>query len=108
MTVGPSFTTPRNVETVMISRLTAARGRTLLCMLVTTVAAACGDSTSPTATAAAIAALSGSGQTGAVGSTLASPIIFGVTTASAAPVSGVTVSFTVTSGTATVSPTTAV
>ena len=73
------------------------------------VLAACSDSTSPTTpTAAAIAAVSGSGQTGALNATLASPIVFEVTSASDAPVAGVTVAFTVTAGTATLSPTTAV
>jgi hypothetical protein len=52
--------------------------------------------------------VSGSGQTGAVGTMLASPIIFEVTNTSDAPVSGVTVTFTVTSGTGTVAPATAV
>jgi hypothetical protein len=78
-------------------------------MLVLLVAAACADSTSPSSpTPAAIATVSGAGQSGAVGSTLASPIVFEVTTAADAPVPGVTVSFTVTTGGGTVSPTTAV
>ena len=73
------------------------------------IGAACSDSTGPgTKTPAAIAAVSGTGQSGSVGSTLASPIIFEVTTASDAPVSGVTVAFSVTTGSGTVSPTTAV
>lgn len=93
----------------MISRITAARGRTILSALIAAVAAACSDSTSPTSpTPSAIAAVSGSGQTGAVGSTLTSPVVFEVTSASDAPVSGVTVSFAVTSGSGTVSPTSAV
>ena len=96
----------------MISRLTTHRGQPLLRVLTSAVAcvlAACGDSTSPsTPTPAAIAAVSGAGQTGMVGSTLASPVVFGVTSAADAPVPGVTVSFSVTTGNATVSPTTAV
>ncbi len=89
----------------MISRITAARRRTILYMLVAAVAAACSDSTSPSSpTPSAIAAVSGSGQSGAVGSALASPIVFEVTTVREAPVSGVTVSFTVTSGSGTISP----
>jgi hypothetical protein len=52
--------------------------------------------------------VSGSGQTGAVGTMLASPIVFEVTNTSNAPVSGVTVTFTVTSGSGTLTPATAV
>jgi hypothetical protein len=92
-------------------RIAAARGRTF-CIVATvfaTTLTACTDSTGPTSTTpAAIAAVSGSGQTGAIGATLSSPIVFEVTTASNVPVSGVTVSFAVTAGTATVAPTTAV
>jgi len=92
----------------MFSRIVAARGRTILCTLIA-VAAACSDSTSPSSpTPAAIAAVSGSGQIGSIGTTLSSPLVFAVTSASDAPVSGVTVTFTVTSGSATVSPGTAV
>jgi hypothetical protein len=72
-------------------------------------AAACSDYTSPSApTPAAIAAVSGNGQTGIVGAMLASPIVFEVTSTSDAPISGVTVTFAVTSGSGTVAPTTAV
>jgi hypothetical protein len=96
----------------MLSRIAAARGSTFLGLIataITAVLAACTDSTSPASpTPAAIAAVSGSGQTGTIGSTLPSPLVFEVTTASDAPVSGATVSFSVTAGTATVSPTTAV
>jgi hypothetical protein len=92
----------------MISRISAARGRTIWYTLVAAIAAACSDSTSPTPTPAAIAAVSGAGQTGTVGSTLASPLVFEVTSASDAPVAGVTVAFSVTSGSATLSPASAV
>src|SRR6476620_2784136 len=109
MTARQSFTTPRNAEIVMSYRIEAARRRTILCTLVTTFAAACSDYTSPSApTPAAIAVVSGSGQTGIVGGMVASPIVFAVTSTSDAPVSGVTVTFTVTSGIGTVAPTTAV
>ena len=92
-----------------IARKTAPCGRTILCLLGTAVAAACSDSTGPgTPTPSAIVAVSGSDQTASVGSTLASPIVFEVMSASDAPVSGVTVSFSVTSGAGTVSPTSAV
>jgi hypothetical protein len=80
-----------------------------VCVVAAVLAGACGDSTSPkTATPATIAAVSDMGQTGTIGTTLASPIVFEVTTAADAPVSGITVSFSVTSGSAVVSPTTAV
>ena len=96
----------------MISRYTTQRGRTFVGVLMSAamvLLAACSDSTSPSeATPAAIAAVSGAGQSGTVGTTLSSPVVFEVTTAADAPVSGVTVSFVVTSGTATVAPTTAV
>ena len=93
----------------MLSRFIAPRGRTIFSALVTAAAAACSDSTSPSSpTPAAIAPVSGDAQTGTVGSTLASPIVFEVTTASQAPVSGVSVSFSVTSGNGTVSPAIAV
>ena len=73
------------------------------------VLASCSDSTSPaTPTAAAIAAVSGSGQIGALNATLPSPIVFEVTTAAGAPVVGVTVAFSITAGSGTLSPTTAV
>jgi hypothetical protein len=73
-----------------------------------TLAACSSDSTSPLTTPAAIAAISGNGQSASVGTPLTSPIVFEVTTAADAPVSGVTVSFAVTSGTATLAPTTVV
>ena len=96
----------------MISRCTAQRGRTFLSLMVSAAVSllgACTDSTGPSAArAAAIAAVSGTGQSGTVGTTLSSPVVFEVTTAADAPVSGVTVSFAVTSGSATVTPTTAV
>ena len=93
----------------MSYQIAAARRRTIVCTLLTMFVAACSDYTSPSApTPAAIAAVSGDGQTGIVGAMLASPIVFEVTSTSDAPVSGVTVAFSVTSGSGTVSPTTAV
>jgi hypothetical protein len=96
----------------MISRFTIPRGQVLLRALTSAAAsalAACSDSTGlSTPTPAAIAAVSGAGQSGLVGSTLTSPVVFEVTTAADAPVSGVTVAFAVTTGTATLTPTTAV
>ena len=73
----------------MSHRIAAARRRTIVCTLLTMFVGACSDSTSPSApTPAAIAAVSGSGQTGIVGAMLASPIVFEVTSTSDAPVSG--------------------
>ena len=96
----------------MIPQFTIHRGRAVLRVLTSaavTAFAACSDSTGPsTPTPAAIAAVSGAGQSGLVGSTLTSPVVFEVTTAADAPVSGVTVTFAVTSGAATLTPTTAV
>ena len=96
----------------MISQFTIHRGRASVCVLTSAAAiavAACSDSTGPsTRTPAAIAAVSGAGQSGLIGSTLASPVVFEVTTAADVPVSGVTVTFAVTTGTATLTPTTAV
>src|SRR6187402_1857575 len=107
-----SITIPGNAETVMISRCTALCGRTFVGVLMSAAMAllgACSDSTGPsTAPPASIAAVSGAGQSGTVGTVLSSPVVFEVTTATDAPVSGVTVSFAVTSGSATVMPTTAV
>ena len=95
----------------MISRLIAHRGRVfvgVLASMTASVLAACSDSTSPSITPAAIAAVSGAGQSGTIGTMLSLPLVFEVTTVSDAPASGVAVAFTVTTGTATVSPTTAV
>lgn len=72
------------------------------------LAACSSDSTSPSNMPAAIAAVSGSGQSGSVGTTLTAPVVFEVTSSADAPVSGVTVSFAVTGGSATLAPTTAV
>src|SRR5215207_2337012 len=70
---------------------------------------ACSDSTAPaSATPSDIAVVSGSGQTGSVGTTLASPVVFEVTSASSAPIQGRTVTFAVTSGSATVAPASAI
>lgn len=51
--------------------------------------------------------MSGIGQSGVVGTTLTSPLVFEVTSATDAPVAGVQVTFAVTTGSATVSPLTA-
>ena len=96
----------------MISRIVAARGRTLLNALTAigamTLAACSSDSMGPSTTPAAIAAVSGSGQSASVGTALTSPVVFEVTNSSDAPISGVTVSFAVTNGSATLAPTSAV
>lgn len=70
--------------------------------------AACNDSTGPKGPRAQVlTAFSGNGQSGTVGAALALPLIARVTDSSGTPVRGVTVNFAVTSGSGTVSPTTA-
>jgi hypothetical protein len=71
------------------------------------VATACGSGTSePKGNAAAshIQIVSGNGQVGLVGQALSTPLTVKVTSTTGAPLAGVTVTFAVTSGTATVSP----
>ena len=71
------------------------------------VATACGSATSePKGNAAAknILIVSGNGQVGLVGQTLSTPLTVKVTNSSGAPLSGVTVTFAVTSGAASVAP----
>ena len=79
----------------------------LLTAIAAMVATACGSGTSePKGNAAAsnIQIVSGNGQVGLVGQTLSAPLTVKVTSTSGAPLSGVTVTFAVTSGTASVSP----
>jgi hypothetical protein len=74
------------------------------------VAAACGSSepSGPnTSTPSAIARVSGNGQVGLIGQPLSLPLIVKVTGASGVAVKGATVTFAVTAGAATVSPSTA-
>ncbi len=74
------------------------------------VVAACGGSepSGPsTTTPSAIAMISGNGQVGLVGQALSSPLVVKVTNSSGNPVKGVAVTFAVTTGAATVNPTTA-
>src|SRR3982751_5107492 len=96
----------------MPSRINAQRGRTFLYVLTTVivgVATACSDSTGPTgSSAAAIAAVSGNGQTGSLNAAPGAPSVFAVTNAAANPVAKVTVTFSITAGAGTLSPTTAV
>ena len=88
-------------------------------VLALALAAACGGdggsaisgpntSTSPTLVPATIGVVSGSGQTAAAGTALASPFVVEVTTANGTPVPGATVLFSITSGTGTLTTTTAV
>jgi hypothetical protein len=83
----------------------ALRVRGALLLGVATIAAACGGSgTEPTqVTPSAVAIVSGNGQVGLVGSALSTPLVVKVTSGSAA-VKGVTVTFGVTAGAASVSP----
>lgn len=62
------------------------------------------DTTGTTNTPAAVAIVSGNGQTGLVGTPASLPLVVKVTTSSGTVVSGATVTFAVTSGAATVSP----
>lgn len=79
----------------------------LLTTIVAIVATACGAGTSePKGNAAAsnIQIVSGNGQVGLVGQALSEPLTVKVTSSSGNPLSGVTVTFAVTSGAASVSP----
>src|SRR5512146_521809 len=83
----------------------------LLPTMVAIVATACGGGTSEpkgNAAAAKISVVSGNGQVGFVGQTLLTPLSVKVTSSSGTPVAGATVTFTVTSGTASLSPGTTV
>lgn len=79
----------------------------LLTTMVAIVATACGGGTSePKGNAAAskITIVSGNGQVGFVGQTLSTPLTVKVTSSSGTPVAGATVTFTVSSGAASVTP----
>jgi hypothetical protein len=77
------------------------------------VAASCGGGggeptgTNPSTSPAAVAVVSGNGQSGLVGSTLSLPLVVKVSTSTGTAVTGASVAFAVTSGAATVSPSTA-
>jgi hypothetical protein len=86
-------------------------------VLALAVACGGGDGSGPTGTPstnetrpapAAIAVVSGGGQTGDPGSTLSAPVVVQVTSARGTPVSGVSVAFAVTGSNATLTPATAV
>src|SRR5436190_15450317 len=85
------------------------RIRGALSLVALAIAAACGSSepSGPnTSTPSAIARVSGNGQVGLVGTSLSLPLIVKVTGTSGTPIKGATVTFAVTSGAATLSPTT--
>jgi hypothetical protein len=87
-----------------------ARIRGALSLVALAVAAACGSSepSGPNASSpSAIVRVSGNGQVGLVGTSLSLPLIVKVTGTSGAPIKGATVTFAVTAGAATLSPTTA-
>jgi hypothetical protein len=82
------------------------RAASLACIL--PIAAACrADSTGPRISASKLAVVSGDGQTGLVGFTLATPLVVRVSTAGNGAVAGARVNFQVTAGSATVAPTSA-
>jgi hypothetical protein len=84
------------------------RGALCAALLVAAGIGCGGDSTGPSRLSpAALTAVSGSGQSGTLGSLLPTPLVVSVTSSSGSPVSGATVTFAVTSGSATVSPTSA-
>lgn len=92
----------------------AARVRGAMMLGLAAIVAACGSSggTDPggggnTTTPAAVSVVSGNGQTGFVGTALSLPLVVKVTTASGAAVKGASVAFAVTTGAASVSPSTA-
>src|SRR5215218_6537073 len=80
-------------------------------LLIAATACSGGDSTAPSTTlaptAASLAIVSGGGQTGTVGLALSAPLVVKVATSAGVPVVGSTVTFAVSSGAATLSPTTA-
>src|SRR5262249_8968865 len=84
----------------------ASRLRGALCLVVAVIAAACESSGSNSPPpAGAVSVVSGNGQVGLVGQTLAVPLVVKVASSSGVAVPGTTVSFAVTTGAATVSPT---
>src|SRR6266699_3719970 len=88
----------------------AVRIRGALTVAALAAAAACGSSepSGPsTSTPSAIGRVSGNGQVGLVGTSLSLPLIVKVTGTSGTPIKGASVTFAVTSGAATLSPTTA-
>ena len=86
--------------------MNTARNARWLVAALAILAAACGGSTEPPAGGGAsqIQIVSGNGQVQLVGQALPSPLIVKVVNSSGSPVVGATVTFTVASGSATVSP----
>src|SRR5581483_452143 len=84
----------------------AFRIRGVLSLSVLLLVAACGgsDTTSPPATPSAISIISGNGQSGFVGQTLTTPLTVKVSSSSGGALKGATVTFAVTSGAASISP----
>ena len=109
----PSVSSPSRSARRAVRAPLAVRPRTLACLLAGTVAlAACGGSdpagTPPPSAPGTVSVVDGSGQTAIAGAALPAALRVRVTSAQGAPMAGVTVVFTVTSGTATVSPASAV
>src|SRR5215831_2834284 len=84
-----------------------SRIRGALCLVAAAIAAACESPSGPGAAppAAAVNVVSGNGQVGLVGQTLTTPLTVKVAASNGTAVKGATVAFAVTTGSATVTPT---
>ena len=88
----------------------APRARVALSLLAGSILAACGGGSEPTGTEttpSTLGVVTGNGQSGLIGQTLPTPLVVKVSSTSGSGVRGVQVTFAVTAGSATVSPTTA-
>lgn len=108
-----AFTKQHNMPTP-ITRSKFCSGKLLVgafAFVVSTLTGCGGDSVAPTANttivAGSVTALSGNGQTAITGTALAQSLVVQVSSASGTPISGATVTFAVTSGSATLSATSA-
>jgi sugar lactone lactonase YvrE len=97
LTVGTSISTPLTGATLTITGAAGTLSHSTSTMLVVTTAAA----------PASLAYVSGNNQSGPAGAALPNPLVVKVTDASSNPIAGVTVSFAVTAGGGTVTPTSA-
>ena len=97
MTVGTKLSTPGGTSTITITGTSGSLTRT----------ATTGFTVSGRATAAALTIVSGDGQTGPAGSPLPNPLIVRVSNSSGQPISGQMVTYAVTAGGGTLTPTSA-